>query len=143
MKPTLTEFLQHSGRILPELEQGQVVLRRRQGDDIVVLSRAHWDALSASVLALAGSCDWTEEPTAGGRPAASAPPWMALLRQEDREACLRELAVAAIATWESGQFRRLADLIAQWRATALATWDEEAQVQPEYREDRPLPLARP
>jgi len=139
-KPTLTEFLQHSGRILPELEQKQVVLRRRAGSDIVVLSGEHWQALSLSLVVLAGACRGGEE--APGQ--VFGLPWMALLLPEDRQAFLSELSLAAVAALESGRFRELAELMSQWRATALATWDEANRgTQPGHPEDAPLPLARP
>jgi len=143
---TLTDFLQHSGEILPEVEQGEIVLRRRNGDDLIVISRKHWEALSASLLALAGAHRTAQ---AGSGEASSqtewfALPWMSLLGKDDREACLRELTLAAIAALESGRFQPLVEAIAQWRATALATWDDaRRQDEPGYREDAPSGLARP
>ena len=144
---TLTEFLQHSGQVLPELEEGEVVLRRRQGDDLVVLSRAHWDAVVASVRLLAEARQ--PQPRQGPAPSASPTdwlslPWLALLEPSDRDACIQELATTALAAVESGRLRPLAEALAGWRATALATWDDRrARERLGHAEDAPVPLPRP
>ena len=42
---TLSEFLQHSGRMLVEIEQGEIELRRRGGEDLVLMTASHREAL--------------------------------------------------------------------------------------------------
>lgn len=144
---TLTEFLQHSGRVLPELEEGEVVLRRRQGDDVVVVSRPHWNAIVASLRLLAdvrraeaqSKANETTPP-----PAWLGLPWLSLLTPEDQEACVQELTTTALAAVESGKLRPLAEALDSWRATALATWDaDRAKAYPGDKDDAPAPLPRP
>src|SRR5262249_43528798 len=43
---TLSEFLQHSGRVLAALAEGGLVLRRRDGEDLVVMTRGQHAALN-------------------------------------------------------------------------------------------------
>lgn len=144
---SLTDFLQHSGQILPEIEQGEVVLRRRDGDDLVIVSHKHWEALCSGLLALAEAyCGASTADCAASSDKAKrfALPWLSLLVEEDRSACYRELVLAAIAAIEFGRFEQLDDALEQWRATALATWDEERRKdQAGYWDNAPVPLERP
>ncbi len=144
---TLTDFLQHSGRILPELDSGEVVLRRREGDDLVIVSRKHWEAFAASMRALAEAYrDARAECQGQGGKQREwfALPWMSLLLGDDQEACIRELTLASITAMETGKFVDLVEVMAQWRATALATWDDaQSQGLTGYREDDAIPLSRP
>jgi hypothetical protein len=142
---TLTEFLQHSGTILPEVERGEVVLRRRSGDEIVLIAEQHLRALEASLLVLAEAYRAGQ---LGGRQEQPrrewfALPWMSLLPLDDQRACLDELTATALAAVESGRLAALAETLAEWRATALATWDADRQRDREYDLDEPLPLERP
>lgn len=142
---TLTEFLQHSGTILPEVERGEVVLRRRSGDAIVLIAQEHLRALETSlrVLAEAYRAGQPDEQQEQPRREWFALPWMSLLHPDDQRACLDELTTTALAAVESGRLATLAETLAQWRATALATWDADRQRGREYGLDEPLPLARP
>ncbi len=144
---TLTEFLQHSGEILPEVEHREVVLRRRSGDDLVIVSREHWQALEDSLRVLAEAYHHSraaDRSEAGEEPAWFALPWLSLLRPEDRQACVAELTRAALAALEAGRLPALAETLDQWRATALATWDaDRAADSPDSSADAPFPLPRP
>ena len=144
---TLTDFLQHSGKILPEVERGEVVLRRRAGDDLVLVSRKHWEAYVGSLRALAEVCQITHREGAEQevkRTRWFALPWMSLLTEEDQKGCIRDLTETAIAALEAGKLSRLVEALAQWRATALATWDDEQRRgRPGYEEDDAIALPRP
>jgi hypothetical protein len=116
---TLSEFLQHSGRVMPEIEEGEVVLRRREGDDLVLMTRRQSEALHTTAqifFALA----------AGGPPAVEAIiPWINLLDAADRALFFRELREVGAAALQSGRLSRLAEVLYSWEATALAVWDEK------------------
>lgn len=143
----LTEFLQHSGRFLAHIDDGEMVLRRPEGDDLVVLTRRHWQALSDG-LRLMTDASWKDRSSEAG-PAAAGPAtfgldWMGLLTAEDRIACVEDVRRATIAALESGRLSGLATLLNQWRATALATWDaRQRRDRQEYRVEEPRPLDRP
>ncbi|MCL5108226.1 MAG: hypothetical protein M1401_05085 [Chloroflexi bacterium] len=142
---TLTEFLQHSGRVLPEVERGEVVLRRRDGDSLVLISQSHWEALAKSFTAVAEAardlesrCQCPPAPRTGE----FALSWLSLLSEQEQRECLRELSQALVAALADGKFESLVNTLAQWRATALATWDD-AQKPTGYWEGAPLDVERP
>ena len=115
---TLTEFLQHSGKVLLHLSEGEVVLRRRDGDDLVLTTRANMDALLKTLSAFMAMRD-------GGRErVASVLPWIGFLNAEDQQSCLRELDEAATVALTSGRLSQLDEVFDEWRATGLASWDE-------------------
>ena len=136
---TLTDFLQHSGEILPAVEQGDVLLRRRSGDDVVLVSRSHWQAVADSLRALAE--EHQHDAPTGVR---FSLPWLSLLPAEEQRACLDELRRTAVPALESGHLAALADVLTAWRATALATWDEHrSRERVGYATDESVPLPRP
>src|SRR5688572_11594688 len=136
---TLTDFLQHSGDILPDVEHGNVLLRRRGGDDLVLVSRRHWQAIGDSLRALAEE-QQHDAPT-GLR---FSLPWLSLLPAEEQRACLDELRRTAVPALESGQLSALSDVLTAWRATALAMWDEQrGRERAGYIADEPTLLPRP
>ncbi len=135
---TLSDFLQHSDQILPDLASGEVVLQRRSGEDLVIMTRGQSAAL-ASTLRVFVSLH-----SRGLQSAESVLPWLALLDPRDRDACLRELGEVAVAAVLTGQLRDLQDTLYQWEATALATWDaRHAGVAGSQPEDEPVPIPRP
>lgn len=135
---TLSEFLQHSGRVMPEIEEGEVVLRRREGEDLVLMTRRQNEALHVTArvfFALA----------AGGLGAVEAIiPWITLLSPTDRKAFLQELREIGAVALQSGRLGRLADVLYAWEATALATWDEERDRESlGSRDEAPVDVPRP
>jgi hypothetical protein len=139
---SLTEFLQHSGTVLAEAGEQEIVLRRRDGEDLVLRPRGQSDALSTVTQAFA-------QVVLGGEldRASAILPWLAFLAAEDRKACLHELAEVASAALATGRPARLEETLYQWQATGLAAWDErrlrERGDTDVYTRDEPLPIARP
>jgi len=135
---TLSEFLQHSGRVMPALEEGEVVLRRREGEDIVLMTRRQSDALRETMLAFFALS--TGEPHA----VETIFPWLVFLTPIDRDGCIRELREVGAVVLQSGQLSRLAETIYSWEATALAAWDEQRQRERVgWDADNPIDLGRP
>ncbi len=138
---TLTEFLQHSGRVLAQMERGGVVLRRRDGEDLVVITRGQSEALNETVRALAGVVLASEDRLTAILPELS------FLSAADQIACLRELSEVASAAVATGELHHLEETLAQWKATNLAAWDEkrlrERTDYADYLVEDPQPLERP
>lgn len=135
---TLSEFLQHSGRVLPDVEAGEVVLRRRDGEDLVLMTRQQSSALrtvAAAFFAL----------STGERSAVETVlPWLAFLSEIDHDACLRELREVGATALQTGQLSRLAETLYAWKATALAAWDERRlRERAGYTTDEPIDVPRP
>jgi hypothetical protein len=135
---TLTDFLQHSGRLLPELREGEILLRRRDGEDLVLMTvsqRTALQTLARTFLTLTRA----DEPVAH-----TILYWLPLLAPADRQACLEELHGVAAAALESGRLGHLVEMLQAWEATALATWDAERNRERiGYEEDAPVELHRP
>src|SRR6266542_2516559 len=139
---TLTEFLQHSGEVLPAVERGEVILRRRSGDDVVLVSRRHWRAVADSLRALAEDRERGSDVAGGGMRFAL--PWLSLLPLEDQRACLDELRRTAVLALDTAELAGLADVLSSWRAAALATWDDQRNgARAGYAMDEPRSLPRP
>lgn len=135
---TLSEFLQHSGRVLSDLEEGEILLHRRDGEDLVLMTRRQSEALRATTEAFFAL-------STGQHAAVEAVlPWLVFLSPPDREACIRELRNVGAASLQTGQLSRLAETLCAWEASALAAWDERR-----YRErlgeptEGPVDLPRP
>ncbi|MBI3973675.1 MAG: hypothetical protein HY332_20565 [Chloroflexi bacterium] len=138
---TLTEFLQHSGRVLSDVEQGEIVLHRRDGEDLVVMTRGQSEAMSTVLRALAALA------VGGESQVVAVLPWLAFLSPHDRATCLRELGEVANAAVATGRLSYLEDALYQWETTGLAAWDEqrlrEREEYAEYTRDEPQALPRP
>jgi hypothetical protein len=138
---TLSAFLQHSGRVLSGLGEGEILLRRRDGDDLIVMTRGQNDALGTTLRALAGV-------VSGGMDRAMAIlPWLEFLSPEDRLACLHELGQVASAVVASGRLTQLEETLYEWEATGLAAWDErrlrERADDDQVAQNQPVALPRP
>ena len=115
---TLSEFLQHSGRVLPDLAEGEVLLRRRDGEDLVLMTRAQSEALATTLRASFA----LSSGDAGAVQAVLY--WFAFLSPQSQNECLRELREVGAAAVQTGRLSLLADTLYAWEATGLAAWDD-------------------
>lgn len=119
---TFTHMLRNSGDVLAEVEHRDVVLRRRDGEDLFLGLRSREasvrDALGmlARVL-LAASVDPTTRQSVTGALSASLP-WTTFLTDDERSEFFDALASTAAACVEVDTFEPLAHLLDGWRATA-------------------------
>ena len=135
---TLSEFLQHSGEVLPDLLEGEVLLHRRSGEDLVLLTKKQRDALQLTLHAFLRAAH------GGTGEVSHAIPWFGFLSGSDQEACLDELRSVALGALESGRLAQLVETLYSWRATALAVWDERQRRRRSGDDvDEPLALPRP
>jgi len=135
---TLSEFLQHSGRVLPELAAGEVVLHRRDGEDLVLMTRRQREALATMLRTLVAAA--TDDVAA----ASATLWWLSLLDPQDQQACLQDLRQTTTVALATGRLEQLADALHGWEATALAVWDERRHHErPGYDEWDPVVVPRP
>jgi hypothetical protein len=116
---TLSEFLQHSGRVLPDLAEGEVLLHRRDGEDLVLMTRRQSEALSTVLQA------YFALSSGDGAAIRTVLPWLTFLPAEDQATCLRELREVGSAALHSGRLSRLDETLYAWEATGLAAWDAQ------------------
>lgn len=119
---TFTHMLRNSGDVLAELEHRDIVLRRRDGEDLFLGLRSREasvrDALGMLArLLLAASVDPTTRQTVTGSLSASLP-WTTFLPEDERSEFFDALASTAAACVEVDTFEPLAHLLEGWRATA-------------------------
>ncbi|GEM_PF-2809532 len=126
---TLSEFLQHSGQVLPELADGEIVLRRRDGEDLVIMTRRQSEALQTVLRAYFALAD------GDGSAVQTALPWLSFLSTGDRAACLRELREVGAAALHSDKLSRLAETLYAWEATGLAAWDMQRRTERALSQD--------
>ncbi len=138
---TLTDFLQHSGRVLPKVAEGEVILHRRDGEDLVLTTSTQMEALQTTLRAFMSITD------GGPERATTVFPWFSFLGPADQVECLRELREGATAAMLTGRLSELEEIIDEWRATGLAAWDEKrlrARGGAEkYKATEPTPIERP
>jgi len=135
---TFSKFLQHPSEITSELSRGPVLLRRRDEEDLVVMTKGQNGALGTAIRAAAAAI-------VGGVNAAEAElPWLAFLTIGDRQRCLHEIARAAAGAMTSGQFTLLSDTLYSWEATGLAAWDaHNRNGDARYADEERVAVARP
>jgi len=119
---TFTHMLRHSGEVLAEVEHRDVVLRRRDDEDLFLGLRSREasvrDALGVLArLLLAASVDADTRREVAGALAASLP-WTTFLPDDEREEFFDALTSTAAACVEVNTFDPLVRLIEGWKATA-------------------------
>ncbi|MBI2705311.1 MAG: hypothetical protein HYX32_08500 [Actinobacteria bacterium] len=119
---TFTHMLRNSGEVLAEVEHRDVVLRRRDGEDLFLglwsREESVRDALGILArLLLAATVDLDTRERVASSLAASLP-WTTFLPADEREEFFAALTSTAAACVEVDTFEPLAHLIDGWRATA-------------------------
>lgn len=143
---TFTDFLRNPRAITDRVADGDVVLRRRDDEDLVLTTaaRAMAEAESLEVVSrlIAGAL---EDAVVRGRIAERAPlPWTRFLPEVERAQFYEELFACVIGSLEIKTMVPVARLLDEWRATAAVHADPELAA----RLRRPItddggPLARP
>ena len=119
----LTDMLRSSGEVLREAESQDVVLRRRDGADVMLVDLEREEGLrqtladAARIIASLGSAPGMFV----GRMVDNLPaaiPWTTFLPVDERLTFLQEFAATATACIEAEVFGPLAQLSREWRATA-------------------------
>lgn len=120
-------FLRGPSDVLPALELGDVVLERRDGDDLVLSTHARSAALheglgvGASALRSIARLhmDVLKDALAGELP------WLRWLPEDDQATCLRELTDDLAASVDTDSFVRFQNDLVAWRNTAQV-WADPA-----------------
>jgi hypothetical protein len=119
---TFTHMLRNSGEVLAEVERRDVVLRRRDGEDLFLglLSREESlrDALGILARLLVAASANPESRTRVAETLAASLPWTGFLPTDERIEFVDALASTAAACVELKTYDPLAQLIDGWRATA-------------------------
>ncbi len=135
---TLSEFLQHSGQVLAEVAEGEILLHRRDGEDIVLMTLGQREALGTALRAAFALTSNDDQAIT------AILPWLAFLDSVDRAACLRDLRDVSAAAIHTGRLSRLQENLYAWEATGLAAWDDlRSKQRVGYADEEPIDLPRP
>ncbi|HEY8281272.1 MAG TPA: prevent-host-death protein [Leifsonia sp.] len=116
-----SDLSRHSTRVFAAAEDRPVDVTRRDGEDLVLMSKS--EATSREkLLELAATLIGVATDTRGALAdrMSSALPWMLALSPEDRVACAHDLLQAARASFATGQSHLAVAEMTSWRETATA-----------------------
>ncbi len=145
---TFTHMLRNSGDVLAEVEHRDVVLRRRDGEDLFLGLRAREESVRDALgvlarLLLAASIDPETRGRVVGALSASLP-WAKFLPDDERDEFFDALVSTAAACVDLDTFDPLAHLIEGWRATAeIHANPELAELLRAPRSGPPVKIKRP
>lgn len=123
---TLSTLLRSPNEVFDKLENGDVLVTRRDGADLRLTKAEHAEAEAATVQALAQLIAASLDDEACDRLAnrlAEPFPWIAFLPPEHRRQFVGEFLRLARASASIGRFERLATALEAWKATAEAYAD--------------------
>ncbi|WP_291048760.1 prevent-host-death protein [Herbiconiux sp.] len=116
-----SDLSRHAPRVFAAAEEGPIDVTRRDGEDLVMMSKREADAreqllqFAAQLIAVA-----TDDRGSLSDRMANAFPWMLALGEADRAQCSHELVDAARASFATGQAGLVAAELTSWRETATA-----------------------
>lgn len=127
---TFTDMLRCSGDVLRDTEHQDVVLRRRDGADVMLVDLEREQGLRRSLsdaAAIIASLANAPEQVLGlmVEVLPTAIPWTGFLPTEERLAFMHEFATTASASLAAEVFEPLAQVEREWRATAAVYADPE------------------
>lgn len=119
---TFTHMLRNSGEVLAEVEHRDIVLRRRDGQDLFLGLRSREESVREALgvlarLLLAASVDPDTRRRVASALAASLP-WTNFLPEDERDEFFEALTSTAATCVDVNTFDPLAHLIDGWRTTA-------------------------
>jgi hypothetical protein len=120
---TFSAMLRESGEVLREVEEGDVLLHRRDGADVMLVRADREAGVRESLSATAQLVSLLPDEVLRERVEALTHkmPWLRFLPDEDRLTFVRELVQTAEACAAVGVFDPMGQLIHEWRDTA-AVW---------------------
>jgi PHD/YefM family antitoxin component YafN of YafNO toxin-antitoxin module len=139
-----SELSRNSASVFAAAEVSPVLVTRRDGEDLVLMTKEKADAttalneFAAQLLGIAAhsAAELAER-------LSTAHPWILALRQEDQEQCARDLLQATRTALATGQPQRVISEMLSWRETARAISDGLQASTNDWREslelvDRPV-----
>jgi dsDNA-binding SOS-regulon protein len=138
-----SDLSRHATRVFAAAEDEPVEVTRRDGEDLVLMSKREADA-RAELLQLASTLIGVATDTRGtlAERMSDALPWMLALKPEDRESCASDLLNAARASFSTGQAHLAVAELNSWLETATAIAAGLSSAPVDWL-DRPTPVGRP
>ena len=140
-----SSFVREPTSVLPQIEGGgAVILKRRDGEALVISTQARADSfslgteLAAGVLVQILATSRKVIQRATDVALADRLPWLRLLSKDAKEQFLSEFFELMEACASVGNMSRLSELVADWKATAEAYSDRTLLARLTGRIDKPL-----
>ena len=139
-------FLRAPGQVLPDLEDGDVLLERRDEADIVIVRQERYLAaqfgMHTATQVLRNFIK--EDPEHTAELVAEQMPWLEWLPAHERLDCVNELLTNLAAGADTGTFEPFSRCVNEWRHTAEVWADPELaeRLRSRFRGDGPV-LDRP
>jgi PHD/YefM family antitoxin component YafN of YafNO toxin-antitoxin module len=113
-------FLRGPSEVLPSLDHADVILERRDQENLVLMREERFEASLAALRLAARSLAILAQRHQGlaEELLAEELPWLSWLPEEERPICIRELLADLRAGAETGLLLPFARDVASWRATA-------------------------
>ena len=120
-------FLRGPSSVLPALEEGDVVLERRDGDDVVLSGAARFEARQEGMVFASRVLRHLArtEPAQAADLMAEELPWLRWLPESQRANCVAELLGDLAAGADTGSLEPFGRTLAAWRSTAEVWADPE------------------
>ncbi len=131
-----SDLSKHSAEVFAEAEDHPVTVTRRDGEDLVLMSRRHVESRNRMLefaAQLIGVAVDDNGPLADRM--ANAFPWMLALSVKDRETCAQDLVDAARASFFTDQPHRVLAELTSWRETATSLAAGLGQADVEWLDD--------
>ncbi len=124
---SFSEFLRHPNEVVAELEEHDVVLRRRNAPALRLCRADRDDARSDAFNAFARMLRnlAVHSPVALGAALSDAYPWVHYLPREERALFAEELTQELLAAVSVGSFASVAQFLREWQSTAEIYADPE------------------
>jgi hypothetical protein len=115
-----SSFLRGPSQVLPSLADADVILERRDEENLVLSRAERFDAVALGLRIAARSLAILARRHRDLAEAALAEelPWLTWLPDEERAACVRELLADLVAGADTGLLMPFARNLASWRSTA-------------------------
>lgn len=134
-------FLRGPSQVLPSLTDADVILERRDEENLVLTRAERFDAVNSGLRIAARSLAVLarRHPELAEEALAEELPWLTWLPAEERPLCVRELLADLLAGADTGLLIPFARNLASWRSTAEVWSDPELarQLRGPFRGDGP------
>jgi hypothetical protein len=122
-----SSFLRGPSEVLPSLDEGDVVLERRDAESLVVTRH---DRYAARLFGMGVATRMlvhlvNEDPERAARLVSDEMPWLIWLPEDERARCVHELVANLAAGADTGTLEPFARAVGEWRDTAEVWADPE------------------
>ncbi|MEV4286750.1 hypothetical protein AB0K40_14700 [Nonomuraea bangladeshensis] len=120
-------FLRGPSEVLPTLDSADVILERRDDENLILMRAERFEAGTASLRIAARALAIVARRNAGlaEEVLAEELPWLTWLPDTERQECVRELLAHLMAGADTGELLPFARALTSWRSTAVIWSDPQ------------------